>query len=51
VRVGDAVQAGELLGTLYAASDEVLDDGEARLRRALHVSAERVTPPPLVHEI
>ena len=51
VRVGDVVEMGDLLGTLYAASESLLDEGETRLLHAVHVSADRVMQPPLVHEV
>lgn len=51
VRVGDRVEAGGLLGTLYAASEELLDAGEERFRASVRFSADPVTPPPLFHEL
>jgi pyrimidine-nucleoside phosphorylase len=49
-RVGDPVAPGEVLATLYAASDDLLDAGEERFRGAAIVSAGRVEPAPLVLE-
>ena len=51
VRVGDALAAGDALCTMYAGSEELLDAGEERFHRALHISDERVEPPPLLHEL
>jgi pyrimidine-nucleoside phosphorylase len=51
VRVGDRVESGSLLCTMHAADEQLLDAGEERFRRALHVGAEPVTPPPLFHEL
>jgi thymidine phosphorylase len=49
VRLGDRVEDGSLLCTMHAASEELLDAGEERFRRALHIGRERVSPPPLFH--
>ena len=51
VRVGDAVEPGALLCTLYAASDALLDVGEERFRKAIHFAQSPVAPPPLFHEL
>jgi pyrimidine-nucleoside phosphorylase len=51
VRVGDAVRIGDELAMMYAASESLLDEGEGRFRRAVHVSAECVEPPPLFHAL
>lgn len=51
VRVGDPVQAGSLLCTMYAASDLLIDAAEERFRRAIHFTDTPVSPPPLFHEL
>jgi pyrimidine-nucleoside phosphorylase len=51
VRVGDRVERGGLLCTMYAATDELLDLGEPRFRSAVHFSEQRVSPSPLFHEL
>ena len=51
VRVGSRVEAGTLLCTMHAASEQLLDAGEERFRHALHVGQQPVTPPPLFHEL
>lgn len=51
VRIGDAVAQGDLLASLYAATEEMLDAGEERLRAAISLGKERVEPPPLFHEL
>lgn len=51
VRVGDRVSEGDLLCTMYAASDALLDEGESRFRHAVQFSAEHVSPRPLFHEL
>ena len=51
VRLGERVEEGGLLGTVYAASEELLDVGEERFRRAVHVADGFVAPPPLFHEL
>ncbi len=51
VRIGDRVAPGDLLCTMYAADDSLLDAGEERFRRSLHFGSEPVTPVPLFHEL
>jgi len=51
VRVGSEVAVGDELCTMYAASEGLLDAGEERFRRAVHLSAEKVEPPPLFHRL
>jgi pyrimidine-nucleoside phosphorylase len=51
VRIGDSVACGDLLCTMYAASESLLDMGEERFRRAVHFAAEPVVAPPLFHEL
>ena len=51
VRVGDRVEEGSAVCTLYAASEESLDLGEERFRRALHLTDREVILPPLFHEL
>ena len=51
ISVGDRVGVGDRLATMYAASEDLLDEGEGRLRLAVHMASERVAPPPLFHEL
>lgn len=51
VRVGDRVEHGSVLCTMYAATEELLDVGEDRFVRAVHFSEEPVETPPLFHEL
>jgi len=51
VRVGDAVEPGTVLCTMYAASEELLDAGEERFRHAIHFSDIAVSAPPLIHHL
>ena len=51
VRIGDRVEVGDLLGTMYAAESGRIDAGEERFRRSVHVSAAPVDVPPLFHEL
>jgi pyrimidine-nucleoside phosphorylase len=51
VRIGDRVAEGDLLCTMYAASQSLLDVGEERFRRSVHFSADPVDVPPLFHEL
>jgi pyrimidine-nucleoside phosphorylase len=51
VRVGSRVEPGTLLCTMHAATDELLDAGEERFRRAVHLGDSAVKPPPLFHEL
>jgi pyrimidine-nucleoside phosphorylase len=49
VSLGDEVAAGATLGTLYAAEDRLLDEGEALLRGAISLGDAEVARPPLIH--
>lgn len=51
VRVGDPVEPGTVLATLFAQSEELLDAGEERFLRAIHFSEDSLTPPALFHEL
>jgi pyrimidine-nucleoside phosphorylase len=51
VRIGDRVAPGDLLCTMYAADDSLLDAGEERFRRSVHLGSEPVRPLPLFHEL
>jgi len=51
VRIGRRVEAGDLLCTMYAASEELLDAGEERFRHALHLGGSAVTAPSLFHQL
>jgi pyrimidine-nucleoside phosphorylase len=51
VRVGDPIEPGTVLCTMYAASAKLLDAGEARFRHSIHFAEEPVVAPPLFHEL
>jgi pyrimidine-nucleoside phosphorylase len=51
VRIGDRVAEGDVLCTMYAGSQPLLDVGEERFRRSVHFSADPVDVPPLFHEL
>jgi len=51
VRVGSRVQVGDLLCTMYAAHESLLDAGEERFARSIHFASEPVAAPPLFHEL
>lgn len=50
-RVGDLIEAGDLLCTMYAASESLLDLGEERFRHSVFFAQEPVVAPPLFHEL
>jgi pyrimidine-nucleoside phosphorylase len=50
-KAGDRLEKGAPLATLHAATDELLDAGEARFAQAVRFSEGPVTPPPLFHEL
>lgn len=51
VRVGDVVEGGSLLCTLYASSIELLDASEERFLASIRFSDSPVVPPALIHEM
>ncbi len=51
VRIGDRVAEGDLLCTMYAATESLLDAGEERFVRSVHFAADPVAAPPLFHEL
>jgi len=51
VRIGHEIEPGDRLATLYAATTAQLDDGEQRLRASIELGPDRVSPPPLFHEV
>lgn len=51
VQVGDAVQAGDALLTMYADTDAKLDEAELSLRTAVQISPAPPMVPPLVHAV
>jgi len=51
VRVGDRVAAGDVLCTMYARSEALLDRGEERFASSVRFSDVPVEPPPLFHEL
>jgi pyrimidine-nucleoside phosphorylase len=50
-RVGDQVAGGDVLCTMYAAEESLLDAGEERFRRSVHFALDPVVAPPLLHEL
>jgi thymidine phosphorylase len=51
VRIGDRVEKGDLLCTMYAAEQRLVDAGEERFRRAVHFAIGPVLAPQLFHEL
>ena len=51
VRIGDRVVHGDLLCTMYAAEESLLDGAEERFRRSVHLAGDPVAPPALFHEL
>ena len=51
VRVGDRLEPGALLCTMYAATESLLDAGEERFRRSLRYADTVVTAAPLLHAL
>jgi len=51
VRVGDHVRSGDVLCTMYARSEALLDLGEERFATSVRFSDVAVQPPPLFHEL
>ncbi len=51
VRVGDHIEPGTVLCTMYAATEQLLDAGEERFQHAFHCADGPVTAPPLFHEL
>jgi pyrimidine-nucleoside phosphorylase len=45
-KTGDCVESGSLLATLYAASEELLDEGERRLRASYTLGDRQPEPVP-----
>lgn len=50
-KVGDPVKKGEPLATLYVNKEESVAEVEARLRKAIEISTQPVTPPALIRSI
>ncbi len=50
VKVGQRVEAGDTIATLYTSDPALLDEAETRLRNAVRIGAEEVEPPPLFLE-
>ncbi|MDY0088023.1 MAG: thymidine phosphorylase [Coriobacteriia bacterium] len=51
VRVGDEVQVGERLATLYASEEDALEVAEARIESSVMLGQVAVETPPLFHEV
>lgn len=49
VQLGDAVKSGDSLLTMYAQSEQKLDDAVQKLNGTIVISEERIAPNPLVH--
>jgi pyrimidine-nucleoside phosphorylase len=50
-KVGEPVQAGQVLLTVHAATAESRDAALARLSQAVVIGAQPVQPPPLIHRV
>lgn len=50
VRIGDSVQEGDVLATLYGADSRRLEEAEIILEAAIRISAEPATPPKLIQK-
>ena len=50
VKTGDRLEAEAVIATLYTSDAALLDEGEMRLREAVHIGDTHVSPPPLFHE-
>lgn len=51
VRIGDSVQEGDVLATLYGADSRRLEEAEIIMEAAIRISAELATPPKLIQKI
>lgn len=51
VRIGDSVQEGDVLATLYGADSRRLEEAEIILEAAIRISSEPVAPPKLIQKI
>lgn len=51
VRIGDSVQEGDVLATLYGADSRRLEEAEIIMEAATRISAEPATPPKLIQKI
>lgn len=51
VRIGDSVQEGDVLATLYGADSRRLEEAEIIMEAAIRISAEPATPPKLIQKI
>lgn len=51
VRIGDSVQEGDVLATLYGADSRRLEEAEIIMEAAIRISAEPSTPPKLIQKI
>lgn len=50
-KIGDHVESGESLATLYTENEPALNAVESRVRDAFTISDDRVEPPVLIHEV
>lgn len=51
VRIGDSVQEGEVLATLYGADSRRLEEAEIIMETAIRISAEPAAPPKLIQKL
>lgn len=51
VRIGDSVQEGDVLATLYGADSRRLEEAEIIMEATIRISAEPATPPKLIQKI
>lgn len=50
VRIGDSVQEGDVLATLYGADSRRLEEAETIMEAAIRISSEPVAPPKLIQK-
>ncbi len=50
-RIGDSIQSGEALATVYAGSQESAEEAARQIQEAISISKEKSTPSKLVHAV
>lgn len=51
VRIGDSVQEGDVLATLYGDDSRKLEEAETIMEAAIRISSEPAAPPKLIQKI